>query len=296
MELHQLRYFVAVAETGGFVRAAQRCNVAQPSLSQQIIKLEQELGQPLFERVGRSVRLTAAGEALLPRARRILLEVQDARAQIVGEVEAGKGRLTVGVIPTVAPYLLPDAVRSFQQSYSEAHVTVLERLTERLIAGLVALEIDVCVLSLPIDNPQIATTVLCEEALVVALPHGHPLSTRAAVAVEELRGAPFIALDDEQCFGQQVSAFCYERQVSPAVVCRVTQLSTMLRGVTAGMGVALVPQTLAATEAGACVYRPIAEAAPSRTIVAAWHAGRRPSQLALHMIQHLREHLAQLCR
>ena len=128
MELHQLLYFVAVAETGGFSRAAERCHVAQPSLSQQVQKLEHELGQPLFDRLGRGVTLTEAGRALLPRARVILAEVQQIKRSLRQEIQDGYGQLAVGVIPTVAPYLLPGIIRRFSELYPKAEPSWMPNL------------------------------------------------------------------------------------------------------------------------------------------------------------------------
>ena len=133
MELHQLRYFVAVAEAGSFSNAARRCHVAQPSLSQQIKKLEIDLGQELFERHPSGVVLTEAGHALLPRARRVLSEVQEAAAALRSDIDDGAGPLAVGAIPTMAPYVLPPVLAPFSQRFPRCELTVREDLTDRLI-------------------------------------------------------------------------------------------------------------------------------------------------------------------
>lgn len=132
MEIHQLTYFVAVAETGSFSRAAERCNIAQPSLSQQIQKLEQELGEPLFDRLPRKVVLTDAGRALLPRAVSILSDLQDIKHTLNQNVDAGHGLLNVGFIPTIAPFVLPRVIKRFSQEFPNARLTVQEDLTETI--------------------------------------------------------------------------------------------------------------------------------------------------------------------
>ena len=142
MELHQLRYFVAIAEAGSVSRAAERCFVAQPSLSQQLKKLEQSLGATLFDRLGRGIALTDAGRALLPRARRILAEVRTTEANLQQEALDGPGTLVVGAIPTVAPYLIPPALRSIRRAYPGCAVSVREDLTEQLVEALENNEID----------------------------------------------------------------------------------------------------------------------------------------------------------
>ena len=133
MEFHQLRYFLAVADTASFTRAAARCCVAQPSLSQQIKKLEQQLGAPLFDRRNRVVTLTEAGRALLPRARRIIAEVADAHDRLGQDMASGTGPLRVGVIPTIGPFMLPAVMRRFLKQYPQCDLSVEEDLTERLL-------------------------------------------------------------------------------------------------------------------------------------------------------------------
>src|ERR1700758_5593776 len=143
MELHQLRYFCAVAETGSFSRAAERSHVSQPSLSQQIRKLEDELGARLFDRLGRSVRLTDLGKAFLPRARAVLRELEAAKGDVLERKKSVAGSLVVGVIPTIAPYFLPPRLTSFTRHFPQAQVTVVEEITPVLLERLRASTIDV---------------------------------------------------------------------------------------------------------------------------------------------------------
>lgn len=286
MELHQLGYFVAVAETGGFSKAARICFVAQPSLSQQIKKLEQELGQKLFERLGRSTVLTEAGRALLPRARLILKETRDIKAGITEDVGSGTGQLSVGLIPTIAPYILPGVLKRFYESFPMAQISVNENLTERLIRSLVALEIEMAVMSLPIDDKLIRTEPLFDDPLVLALSPGHELAESENVTIEDLKNIPFIALDEEHCLGEQINNFCYERQINPEIICRTWNLSTIQHCVSFGNGVSLVPKMLVMTDSSRqCVYRTIKGQYPKRTVVAAWHRDRKLSKLASEFIQ-----------
>src|SRR5271167_4944249 len=150
MELHQLRYFCAVAETGSFSRAAEQSHVSQPSLSQQIMKLEGELGARLFDRLGRSVRLTEVGETFLPRARSVLRELEAARGDVVERKDSVGGPVSVGVIPTVAPYFLPSQLTSFSRKFPQAELTIVEEITPVLLERLRASAIDVAILALPI--------------------------------------------------------------------------------------------------------------------------------------------------
>src|SRR5215475_1182721 len=135
MEFHQLRYVCAVADTGNFSRAAERCRIAQPSLSQQVLKLEEDLGAKLFDRLGRSVRLTEAGRAFVAHARKILEEMEAARSSVADKNEDLRGSVAVGVIPTVAPYLMPNYAAAFAKKYPDAKLRIVEEKTAVLVEG-----------------------------------------------------------------------------------------------------------------------------------------------------------------
>lgn len=296
MELHQLRYFVAVAESGGFSKAAKRCFVAQPSLSQQIIKLESELGSRLFDRLGRTVVLTDAGKALLPKARLILSETDNIKTGITEHLDSGAGTLSVGIIPTMAPYLLPGALKRFSETFPNAKLSLNENLTEKLVEGLVELEIDIAIMSLPIENKLIETEVLFDDPLVLAHSPDHPLSKTPEITIEDLREIPFIALDEEQCLGEQVKNFCYEKHINPDIICRTWNLSTIQQFVSLGRGVSLVPKMFVNTDnSGICTYRNISGHAPSRKVAAAWHKHRKPSRLAEGFIEIIKEEYDSQC-
>ena len=155
MELHQLRYFLAVARTKNFSRAAEQCHVAQPSLSQQIMKLEEELEERLFERTKREVSLTPAGELLREHAERVLEEVEQARDCVREFRGLVRGRVTLGALPTIAPYFLPTRLRAFTEKHPGIEVVVHEDTTAHLTAAVLAKEIDVALLSLPVEGTGI---------------------------------------------------------------------------------------------------------------------------------------------
>ncbi len=168
MEIHQLEYFVAFVETGGFSRAASRCNVTQPSLSRQIKKLGKEIGTPLFDRLGRKVVLTEAGRVLLPRANRILEELQGIKLEMKDSLESRLGKLKVGFIPTISPFVLPRVIQRFSREFPEAVLEVHEGLTEEMVQKIIDAELDVGITSLPINNELIKTDELLTEPLFVA--------------------------------------------------------------------------------------------------------------------------------
>ncbi|MBC8496554.1 MAG: LysR family transcriptional regulator [Anaerolineales bacterium] len=289
MEIHQLEYFVAIVETGGFSRAAERCNVAQPSLSQQIIKLEKEVGQPLFDRLGRKVVLTEFGRLLLPRARLILGELQDIKVEIQTEFEEGHGSLKVGFIPTIAPFVLPGVIRRFSQEFPNAALEVHEDLTDVLIQKIIAAELDVGITSLPIKNKLIRTEELLSEPLLVAASQKYDISMRTSIRVKELDDFPFIALSEVHCLGEQVQSFCYQQDVALNIVCHTSQLSTVQNCVALGLGVSLVPRALTVNNPSEQIfYRAISDIAPQRKIAAATHTKRHQSFLARQFIEIVR--------
>jgi LysR family hydrogen peroxide-inducible transcriptional activator len=290
MELHQLRYFTAVAELGNFTRAAERCFVSQPSLSQQIIKLEQELGQPLLERLGRSVKLTDAGRAFYERAVQALATVEEARSsvQCAGDWQAGK--ISIGAILTVAPYLLPDVVRRFLKQFPRARVSVRESFTEQIVKETLAGDLDLGVVALPIDDAMLHVEPLMTEELLLAVPYQHALAKRRRVALADLSEHSFVLLDEIHCLGQQIVSFCQQNECRPAVSCKTAQLLTVQEMVGLGQGLSLVPAMAArADRSKTRVYRSLAGAAPTRTIAVIRRRARRQTQLGEAFEQCLRQ-------
>jgi len=282
MELHQLRYFVAVAETGSFTRAAEREGVTQPTLSEQVIKLEDKhkgLGRRLFDRLGRKVVLTDAGHELLGRAQAILAAVDEAERAVKDSAEGG--HLRVGAIPTVAPFLLPGVVTRFRKQHPGVQIQLEEDRTERLLADLLAGELDVGVMALPIRDDRLHVEKLFAEPLVMALPANHRLAAKTEVRLGDVVDEPFILLDDMHCFGDQVLSFCRRGGVEPKVVCRGEQIVTLLAMVGAGQGVSVVPEMAAAGDPSPDrVYRPLGKPTPTRTLCAVWHKQRyRPASV-----------------
>jgi LysR family hydrogen peroxide-inducible transcriptional activator len=282
MEIHQLRYFVAVAETGSFTRAAEREGITQPTLSEQILRLEGKkhgLGRRLFDRLGRKVVLTDAGQELLGRAQGILAAVGEAERAVRDSGEGGQ--LRVGAIPTIAPFVLPSAVTRFRKEHPAVQLQLKEDFTERLLADLLAGELNVGLMALPIRDDRLHVEKLYSEPLVMALPPKHPLAARAEVKLADVVEEPFILLDDVHCFGDQVLSFCHRGGLEPRVVCRGEQIVTLLAMVAAGQGVSVVPEMAAVADtAKACVYRPLGKPSPMRTLCAVWHKQRyRPTSL-----------------
>jgi LysR family hydrogen peroxide-inducible transcriptional activator len=287
MELHQLRYFSAVADTGSFSRAAEKCHVSQPSLSQQIQKLESELGGRLFDRLGRSVRLTDLGQAFLPRARSVLHELSTAKDELTERMQSEAGPVVIGAIPTIAPYWLASRLASFSRKFPKVHLTIAEEITPVLLDRLRAGSVDLAVLALPIRGHEFETHPLFAERLFAALPKTHKLARRPAVQLADLRRDPFLFLRDGHCFRDTAVAACDRARLDPRIVFESGHLSSLLAMVGAGMGVSLVPE-MAVDKSKPCRFVRIADPQAQRTVAAVTLRGRTLNRGTRALLGHLR--------
>jgi LysR family hydrogen peroxide-inducible transcriptional activator len=287
MELHQLRYFSAVADTGSFSRAAEKCHVSQPSLSQQIQKLESELGGRLFDRLGRSVRLTDLGEAFLPRARSVLHELSSAKDELTERLHSEASPVVIGAIPTIAPYWLASRLATFSRKFPEVHLTIAEEITPVLLDRLRAGSVDLAVLALPIRGHEFESHPLFAERLYAALPKAHKLARRPALQLADLRRDPFLFLRDGHCFRDTAVAACDRARLDPRVVFESGHLSSLLAMVGAGMGVSLVPE-MAVDKSKPCRFVRIADPQAQRTITAVVLRGRTLNRATRALLAHLR--------
>jgi LysR family hydrogen peroxide-inducible transcriptional activator len=277
MEMHQLRYMVAVARTGNFSRAAEQCHVSQPSLSKQIQNLEAELGERLFDRMKRETKLTPHGEAFLQRAVNILEEVDTAKREAVDAKELLGGKVTVGVLPTIAPYMLPKIITNFTKHYPGVEIVVHEDMTDSLIKLALAYEIDFALASHPIHDERLELRELLTEELLLALPPGHALTRRQVIADNHLAGERTIVMKDGHCLGDQVLRFCDRRDIKATISFRSAQLETIQALVFAGLGISLIPEMAARREReNAPEYRSLKSPRPQRKIIAL-----RPKQRSL---------------
>jgi LysR family transcriptional regulator, hydrogen peroxide-inducible genes activator len=276
MELHQLRYFSAVATLRNFSRAAEKCHVAQPSLSQQIMKLERELGERLFDRTKRSVNLTPAGERFFARVQRVLEELEHARDD-VGEAQGPvRGRISLGALPTVAPYFLPGALQAFSRQHPAVEILIHEDTTANLVRAVEQRELDVALVSTPAGGGRVTIEPIFSEELWLAVPRKHPLAKKPRVAVADLASQPFILMQEGHCLAGQALQFCSARGVAPQTNFRSAQIETIQAFVAAGHGVSLVP-AMARKQNAKVVYRSIRPNPPQRTLVLAWSAQRTPT-------------------
>ncbi|MCG8351518.1 MAG: LysR family transcriptional regulator [Chloroflexales bacterium] len=242
MELRHLRYFEAVARHSHVTRAAAELHIAQPALSKQISQLEHELGVALFDRVGRNVRLTEAGEALLPHARTVLSQVEAARAEMAERVGLRRGRATVGTPPTVGTQLLPQALAMFNQRYPgielRLHEAGVQTLLDLLETGLV----DVAVVTLPVEDDALTVTPLFTEELVIVVGSNHPLRGCDNITLEDLQTEGWVLSPENYELREAMLAACKQASFTPRVVLEGGEMDTLLRLVAAGVGIALVPR------------------------------------------------------
>lgn len=255
MEVHQLRYFCAVARHGTFTRASQVEHVAQPSLSQQILKLEAELGARLFDRLPRSAKLTVFGKAFLPKAERILRELGEAKSELRDMSGNEKGQVVVGIIPTIAAYLLPRLLNGFTSRHPLVSLKIVEDITPVLLQGLAESTIDVGIAALPIHG-EFASEALFEEKFYAVLPEEHRRASSDSISLTELNREPFLLLKEGHCFRDSLIAACNKAKMSPNVVFESGQFATILAMVSAGMGVSAVP-AMAVQPQGGCKFVPI---------------------------------------
>jgi len=281
VEFHQLRYFVAVAEEGSFSRAAAKVRVAQPSLSQQIRKLEAEVGQPLFDRLPRSVVLTEAGRCLIEYARQILASVGDAQ-RCVDELKADvSGKLAVGAIPTIAPYVLPELVVTFHKHYPDVTLEIVEDVTERISRRVEAGELDVALASTCQQTPTLQRESIGSEPLLALVPEGDPLAKQTVITLDDLKSQRFLLLHEMHCLSQQVHHLLESRRLRPEIALAGSQLTTIANMVAADIGVSIVPQMMVKHHATpGCVSLPFAPPVPEREINVLYNPLRFQSKAA----------------
>src|SRR5580700_10815704 len=278
MEFHQLRYVCAIADTGSFSRAAERCQIAQPSLSQQVLKLEKDLGTKLFDRLSRSVRLTEAGRAFLPYARSILSQRETARSSVADKCTDVRGSVAVGAIPTIAPYLMPRYTAAFTKKYPEAKLRIVEETTPNLVERLRDLSIDLAVLALPLRHKDLELFPIRTEPLFAALPKDDPRAAAESLALKSLRGESFVMLRDGHCFRDLSITACTHARITPNIAFESDQFSSVLGMVAAGVGISLVPEMAIDRDAG-CRYVRLSDTRATRTIVVAVLRGRSFSRV-----------------
>ncbi|MCA8971092.1 MAG: hydrogen peroxide-inducible genes activator [Planctomycetes bacterium] len=274
--LRQLEYAVAVATHGGFGTAAKACFVSQPALSAQVGQLETILGTQLFERGPRGAALTPAGETLIPRARELLLAASELEAATHTCMEPLTGELRIGIIPTVAPFLLPRLVPLLHDRHPTAKLTLVEAMTDTLQDRLLRGELDVLLVATEADLDACELLEIFRDSFLVVLPEGHPLAQREdALTLEDIKQEPLLLLEEGHCLSRQVADVCRLQEADTGGNFRASSLVTLLSMVAIGRGITLLPsmaRTSDIAKSSGLVLRELAGDA-FRTIGLAW----RPS-------------------
>jgi DNA-binding transcriptional LysR family regulator len=273
MELRHLRYFVAVAEELHFGRAAVRLSIVQPSLSQQIRQLEDELGFPLLHRTKRSVELTDAGRVFLSEAQNVIAQVQNAKRAAQRAHRGEMGRLVIGYISSSAFDLLPRMLSTYRERFPHVEVALREMTTQEQERALEEGRIQIGLLRLPISTPLVSVEVVRREPIVCVLPEQHPLAQQERIAVPMLAHEPFV-LQSRQLGGGyhiQLMKLCLAFGFSPNVIQEVTETYTIVSLVAAGIGVSLVPLSTRTIRSQGVVYRELEGTTAQTEIAVAWH-------------------------
>jgi DNA-binding transcriptional LysR family regulator len=282
MDLRQLRYLVALADERHFTRAAAREHVAQPALSQQIRRLEAEVGLALVERTTRHVALTEAGELLVARARRALAEVEAARAEIGELAGVQAGHLTIGAIGTTGPVDLSLLLASFHARYPGVGLTVLEQSSEELAEMLRRDELDLAFLSVTerVKSHDLGLHRLITEQLVALLPTDHELATRRRVRLAELADGPFVSFREGARLRELLVSAARDAGFEPHIVLESIDMRRIRGLVSRGLGVAIVPRSDADEPGAAVAVAALTEPSLTRDVTLAWRAERRHSPAA----------------
>lgn len=296
MELRQLQYALQIAAEKNFSRAAEKLHIAQPSLSQQLSKLEKELGVLLFQRNTNSVELTHAGAAFMEKARSILDMVNQLAKEMEDISDLKKGKLVVGSLPITGSHILPRVLPLFQSRYPGIEIHLVEDTTRVLEHLTAAGQTDISLLTLPLLEPNLAYDSLLEEEIVLAVPQQHPLAERSGsgagspVTIGELRDEPFIVLKKGQGFRQIALELCAAHGFEPRIVFESSNIETVQSLVAAGMGIAFVPHMIAMGHGNA--FKPVylrLQERPTRMLVTAYRKGRYMSNAAAAFLDVLRE-------
>ena len=280
MELQQLRYFVAVADSGKFTAAARDLHVAQPSISKQLRKLEDELGAALLERRRTGVVLTDAGAILLPWARRMLADLDGARSEVAGLATLERGRLSVGATPSLSTVLLPQVLAAFHAEHPGITLSVVEAGSRDLVDRLAAGELDLALVILPVPREELfETTAFIREELVLAVAKRHPLARRKTVKVSDLRGVPLVMFRDGYDLRSATITACEQAGFHPTFAVEGAEMDGVLRMAAAGVGVAVVPR-MVVERGGPLVAVRLSQPTLSRSVGVAFRRDRHHSRAA----------------
>lgn len=291
MELSQLRYAVAIADTGNFTRAAERCNVTQPSLSQQVINLEREVGHKLFHRLGRKAVLTEAGTVFIERARRIMFEMENA-AKELSDHPALDRRITVGAIQTIAPYLLLPLIERCRQELPNLQIDIIEDFRRDLVTGVVEGMLDLAIVTLPVNDPRLSIEPLMTEPLLLVVGKNHPFANRKEISLNDLADETFVTMGESSTLAAQIRSFFGGHNFEPKVGYRCAQVATLKTLVGMGQAISILPRLdREEKDRETLTYLRLTGSAPTREVVVIRHLQRYQSRGAQQFLKILQDHV-----
>ena len=271
MNLRDIHYLVAVADTLHFGKAAELCAISQPTLSMQLKKLEEQLGVILFERTHKQVMITPIGAAILERARRILQEEKEIRTLARNSLSPFTGDFLLGAFPTLAPYFLPHIIPAIHVALPALRLLLVEEKTEVLLQKLRSGTLDAALIALPVQDGKLVTLPLMDDPFLLAVPSKHKLAKKSSVTLDSLAGEELLLLEEGHCLRDQALSVCHTLKATESGDFRATSLETLRQMVAAGVGITLIPR-LAMRHDDGITYIPFASPAPSRSIGLVWRA------------------------
>ncbi len=283
LTIKQLRYFDALARHHHFGRAAEACSISQPALSLQIKDLENMAGAPLVERGARTIHLTALGEDFILKAREVLIAVDELEDLMRASQGPFAGRFRLGVIPTVAPYLLPDTITALSTHFPEIELELRESVTKSLVADLLESRLDAAIVALPISEPMLREFALFQEDFVLVRPSND--AKKPVPSPDMLKTMRLLLLEEGHCFRDQALSFCEISKAQPRQLMEGSSLSTLVQMVGAGMGVTLIPEMAIALETRATDVSVVRfpPPRPSRTIGMVWRKSNPLGDQLMHV-------------
>lgn len=287
MNIKDLKYLVALADLGHFGKAAQACFVSQPALSMQIKKLEETLGVKLLERSNKSVMLTNHGVIIAERARQILNQVEEVCEIAKAAKDPFSGECKLGIIPTLAPYLLPRIMPQLSKIYPNLSFYLIEEQTALLVEKLSQGKLDAAILALPVTEKNFTSQILFEEDFLLALPIKHPLAKLKNVKQQDLANQCLLLLEEGHCMRDQSLALCRSMQVEEAQNFKGTSLETLRHMVGAGVGITLMPE-LACLPSDTIAYVPFGQSKPARTVALFWRSTTARQALLVDMAKNIK--------
>ena len=290
MHLHQLKYFVSIVETGSMTKVAERCYISQPSISQQLSKLEDNIGKKLFSRVKGKLILTNAGQVMYEQAQKILTDVEETKRRVSDADDADGGTVAIGILPTLAPFILPSTLLALSKRYPDATVTVREEVSEAIVDAAGRGELDILIEVLPFDETYLNIEPLFSDEFYVAVHRDSPLARMDVIPIDALDGMPFILLEDIHCLARQIEQYCFNERFIPKVLFQASQLATVVHLIQLQYGISILPSICIDDNADSTIrYIKLEGETPNRKVVLATAKDRYIGEAAEYFVSVVRQ-------